>query len=83
MQAVSDGANFGIPGKRHARDPSWEVMIVLSWYKGRYDKIFSDCQQVDSILIEASMPGINFMPVYVCRKPKMPVKDIWTYLKYY
>ena len=64
-------------------DSSWEVMIVITWYKGHYDTIFSDIQQVDSILTEASGPGINGMPVYICRKPGLPIKDIWAYLKTY
>ena len=79
-RALSGHVNYYLWGPG---DSSWEVMIVITWYKGHYDTIFSDIQQVDSILTEASGPGINGMPVYICRKPGLPIKDIWAYLKTY
>ncbi len=64
-------------------DSSWDVMIALSWGTGRYGSAFSDCQQVDTISAEASGLGIDRMPIYVCRKPTRPIKDIWASLKYF
>jgi hypothetical protein len=61
----------------------WDVMIVVTWFKGRYQAIFEDMQQVAVIRSAYTMPYMSEIPVYLCRKPKKNMEEIWHFLKAY
>ena len=79
-RAVSGHNNYYIWGPG---DSSWEVMIAITWYRQRLDTFFADVQQVGKNYVEFGGPWMNDIPIYICRRPNMPVKNIWPYFKTY
>lgn len=78
--ALSGHNNYWLWGPRGYRG---EVMIVLG---GDYEdnaSVFESCVAVDTIRCQHCMPYERGVPVYLCRRLKMPLSELWPKLKHY
>ncbi|UCE59163.1 MAG: glycosyltransferase family 39 protein [Phycisphaerales bacterium] len=86
------GRRYGLPGAISGHnsyhmwgpgDASGEVMIVFGVWDGWREEFFEDVTLVATIRSEMSIPSEANVPVYVCRKPKMPISEFWPRVKTY
>lgn len=64
-------------------DYTWEVMIAVSTDYDALSNLFEDVQPKALIISDYTMPYNTNIPVFVCRKPKMPADKLWPLLKNY
>jgi len=60
-----------------------DVLIALTPSRRGLDARFDDVQQVATIECRHCMPYENHRPVYVCRRPKQPLAEIWPQVKHF
>jgi hypothetical protein len=60
-----------------------EVLIALTQSRERLEARFEDVQQVGTIECQHCMPYQNHRPVFVCRRPKQPIAEIWPQVKHF
>lgn len=58
-----------------------EVAISVGIPEKNLSEIFNEVKQVDLIQNKYAMPRENNLPIYVCRRSKYPVQDVWLSLK--
>ena len=58
-----------------------EVTLVVGARIEHMQMFFEDIQQVDTITCKECVPFESNVPVYLCRKPKMSLKDAWPSLR--
>jgi hypothetical protein len=62
---------------------SGEVLIVLGRSREELAEWFEEVERVDTVRCRHCMPYQNEVPVYVCRRLKVPVREVWGRLKRY
>ncbi|MGH9718503.1 MAG: glycosyltransferase family 39 protein [Candidatus Acidiferrales bacterium] len=63
------------------RNYSGSCVIVFGEQSSEYIKLFGDVRQAAVIKSQHAMPNERSIPVYVCRKPIAPLKDLWPHFK--
>lgn len=79
-EAISGHNNYWLwgPGKY-----SGEVVIVLGSSLEELKALFETVEQVGTVRCQYCMPYENDRPVYICRRLKRPLQEIWPLLKHY
>jgi len=62
---------------------SGEVVIAVGMDTGKLGLLFADVQRVATISDSYAIPDENNLPVYVCRKPRLPLSQAWARLKFF
>jgi Dolichyl-phosphate-mannose-protein mannosyltransferase len=60
-----------------------EVVITVGLTMANLQPLFGQIDQAATISNEYAIPEENNVPVYVCRKPKMTLRQAWPRLKFY
>jgi hypothetical protein len=60
-----------------------EIAISAGIPETNLRAIFNEVKQVDIIYNKYAMPRENNLPIYVCRRTKYPVKEIWAKARNY
>jgi 4-amino-4-deoxy-L-arabinose transferase-like glycosyltransferase len=77
--AVSGHNNYWLWGP----GGSGEVLIALTPSRERLESWFGDVQQASTIECNHCMPYENHRPVFVCRRPKQSLAQLWPMLKHF
>ncbi|MGE0455418.1 MAG: ArnT family glycosyltransferase [Vicinamibacteria bacterium] len=78
--AVSGHNNYWHWGPRdHSGDP----LLVLTPSRERLDALFESVEQVETVECGHCMPYENHRPVFLCRRPRVRLPDLWPQLKHY
>lgn len=86
------GKNFGLPksiGKHNSywiwgpRNYTGEVMIILGGALKDKQDMFGSVEVAETVSNTYCMPYENNLNVYVCRKLKVPLKELWPRMKQY
>ena len=79
-RAISGHNNYYLwgPGER-----SGEVIIVIGGSADDHASFFEDVRQVATIVHKYAMPYESNLPVYLCRTPKVPLREVWPTVKSY
>jgi hypothetical protein len=59
------------------------VVIALGWERSNYEEYFEEVVPVDTVRSEYSMPYESNLPIFLCRRIKIPLGDLWPRLKFY
>jgi len=78
--AISGHNNYYLWGPQ---DYTGEVVIVVGLPMDALTPLFGDIQRVATIDNQYAIPEENDLPVYVCRHPKMTLREAWPRLKFY
>jgi hypothetical protein len=78
--AISGHNNYYLWG---AQQYSGEVVITVGMPIEELKPLFGQVDLAATINNEYAIPEENNLPVFVCRKPKMTLKDAWPRLKFY
>lgn len=86
------GAQYGLPKAISAhnnyylwgtRGYTGRVVIVLGSRAGNTAAMFHTVEQAATISAARAAISENHLPVYVCRLPRTPLKDIWPLLRHF
>jgi hypothetical protein len=86
------GAKYGLPkaiGKHQnyflwgPRDYSGDVMITVGEKLADVRKVYAEVEQAATFTNEYVMPYENNLPIFICRRPRAPLKEIWPEVKCY
>jgi Dolichyl-phosphate-mannose-protein mannosyltransferase len=88
------GPRHGLPGGRALsghnsywmwgpRGRTGEVMIVIGGELRDNEQYFESVERVDTIHCEHCMPYERELPIYLCRKIKIPLAEAWPRLKHF
>jgi hypothetical protein len=64
-----------------AGDFSGEVLIVIGRSREDLSEWFEEVEQVDTVRCTYCTPYQNNVPVYLCRRLRVPVEEAWSLLK--
>ena len=62
---------------------SGDVVIVLGGDRDDNEAVFESVELADTARCRYCMPYENNLPVYVCRKLRVPITQLWPDLKHY
>jgi hypothetical protein len=79
-RALSGHNNYWLWGPRGY---SGELMIMLTPSRARLEERFESVQQVGTIECGHCMPYENHRPVFLCRRSRVPLPELWPRLKHY
>jgi len=86
------GSRYGLPHAISSHNSYWlwgpgnatgDVAIVIGVSREQLQQLFADVTQADTIVSEYAMAYETNLPVYVCRKLKRPLAEVWPELKRY
>ncbi|HEX8144017.1 MAG TPA: glycosyltransferase family 39 protein [Pyrinomonadaceae bacterium] len=86
------GAKYGLPkaiGKHQnyflwgPRDYTGEILITVGERLSDVRKVYAEAQQAATFVNEYVMPYENNLPIFICRRPRAPLKEIWPEVKCY
>jgi len=86
------GKKYGIPNAISTHNSYWiwgpgdkpgEVLIAVGGNAKDYQAMYDDVEQAATITCEYAMPYETDLPVYLCRRPKMTLQQVWPRLKNY
>ncbi|HEX8773530.1 MAG TPA: glycosyltransferase family 39 protein [Pyrinomonadaceae bacterium] len=86
------GAKYGLPkaiGKHQnyflwgPRDYTGEVLITVGERLSDVRKVYAEAEQAATFTHEYVMPYENNLPIYICRRPRAPLREIWPEVKCY
>jgi Dolichyl-phosphate-mannose-protein mannosyltransferase len=84
------GKQYGLPNAISSHNNYWiwgpgdkpgDVLLVVGGSLEGYEKMYNEVEQVATIKNEYAMPYETNLPVYLCRKPKVPLQQVWPRLK--
>ncbi len=77
-RAISSHNNYWIwgPGEKPG-----EVLIVVGGNPKAYRDMYDDVQQAATVVCEYAMPYETNLPVYLCRRPKATLQQVWPRIK--
>jgi Dolichyl-phosphate-mannose-protein mannosyltransferase len=79
-KAISGHNNYYLWGPR---DYTGEVVISLGVEYQTLQELFGEITPAATISNPLGMPVESNLPVYICRRPKAPLRRMWPRLKYY
>ncbi len=79
-KAISGSNNYHLWGPRNY---TGEVVISVGVPLEILHELFGDVQQAALIVSEYAIPEEGNLPVYICREPKIPLRQAWPKLKLY
>jgi hypothetical protein len=86
------GARYGLPkaiGKHQnyflwgPREYTGECVITVGEKESDVRKSFDQIELAATITHPYAIPHENNLPVYICRRPKMPLRELWPQVKCY
>jgi hypothetical protein len=75
---VSGHNNYWLWGPGHA---TGDVVIAVGGSRDGIAGFFDEVTAVDTVVSAYAMAYETNLPVYVCRRPKRPVSEIWPQIK--
>jgi len=78
--AISGHNNYYLWGPQ---DYTGEIVIAVGLPMDTLVPLFGDIQRVATIDNEYAIPEENNLPVYICRQPRMTLREAWPRLKFY
>jgi hypothetical protein len=81
-RALSGHNNYWIWGKERIND-SISTLIAVGGEAEDYTEVFQEVLVVRAHRSPYAMPYENNLPIYICRKPKVRIKDLWHSTKHY
>ena len=78
--AISGHNNYFLWGPG-ATDP--QVIIVIGGPAGRLQKQFGEVRAAGLVIDQNAMPFENNLTIWICREPKISLRQIWPKLKHY
>jgi hypothetical protein len=84
------GKKYGLPHAISTHNSYWiwgpgekpgEVLIVVGGNPKDYRAMYDDVQQAATVISEYAMPYETNLPVYLCRRPKMTLQQVWPRLR--
>ena len=60
-----------------------ETMITVGFLHGEVEQVYDSVARAATITCRYCMPEENDVPVYVARKPKVPIRELWPQTKHY
>jgi hypothetical protein len=86
------GKRYGLPHaiSRHNNYWIWgpgvkpgEIAIIVGGSADGYRSIYGDVQQAATVVCEYAMPTETNLPVYLCRRPKVTLQQVWPHIKHF
>jgi uncharacterized membrane protein len=86
------GKKYGLPKAISGHNNYWlwgpgnytgEIVITVGPRLEDVKKTFDQVELGATVVSEYAMPYESDLPVYICRKPKMPLKEVWPRVKNY
>jgi hypothetical protein len=78
--AISSHNNYWIWGPG---DKPGEVLIVVGGDLETYLKMYNEVQQAATVVNEYARPFETDLPVYLCRRPKVTLQQVWPHIKHF
>jgi hypothetical protein len=84
------GKKYGLPDAISSHNSYWiwgpgekpgEVLIVVGGNSKDYHVMYDDVQQAATVVCEYAMPFETNLPVYLCRRPRGTLQQVWPQLK--
>jgi hypothetical protein len=84
------GPRFGLPRASSGHNNYWlwgagdvtgEVVIAVGPSREALSEIFAEVTQADRVVSRYARADETNLPVFVCRKPKRPIAEIWSQVK--
>ena len=79
-KAISGHNNYWIWGPRGY---TGEVMIIIGGDPADHLQVFDSVEQAGLFTHEYVMPYENNLPIFVCRKPRIPLEEAWARAKHF
>ena len=73
-KAISGHQNYYLWGPR---DYTGEIVITIGERLEDVSKSFNQIEQAATVTHEYAIPHENNLPIFICRQPKRPLKEIW------
>jgi hypothetical protein len=86
------GKKYGLPHAISTHNSYWiwgpgekpgEVLIAVGGDPKDYHAMYDDVQQAATVISEYAMPYETNLPVYLCRRPKMTLQQVWPRAKHF
>jgi len=84
------GKKYGLPHSISSHNSYWfwgpgekpgEVLIVVGGNPQDYHRMYEDVQQAATVVCENARPLETNLPVYLCRRPKMTLQQVWPQIR--
>jgi hypothetical protein len=84
------GNKYGLPHAISAHNNYWiwgpgekpgEIAIIVGGNPNDYHSMYEDVQQAATVICEYARPIETNLPVYLCRRPKVTLQQVWPRLK--
>jgi hypothetical protein len=79
-RAISAHNNYWLWGPRQHNG---ETVLVIGWRREDVERTFAEVELGGTAVDEWAMPYEANLPVFVCRKPRLPVSELWPRLRHY
>jgi 4-amino-4-deoxy-L-arabinose transferase-like glycosyltransferase len=79
-KAISGSNNYFLWGPQNY---TGEVVIMLGGRREDHLKMFEQVRQAATVVHEYALPVESNLPVWVCRKPKLSLQELWPRMKRY
>jgi hypothetical protein len=86
------GSEYGLPraisghNSYHVWGPgdcTGEILISVGVPRSDLETVYDDIERADTVRCEYCMPDEDNLPVYVCRDPRVSLREVWTQVKHY
>jgi len=86
------GKRYGLPHAISSHNNYWiggpgekpgEIAIVVGGDPENYHSMYNDVQQAATVICEYATPYESNLPVYLCRRPKVTLQQVWPRLKHF
>jgi 4-amino-4-deoxy-L-arabinose transferase-like glycosyltransferase len=84
------GDRYGLPHAISAHNNYWiwgpgekpgEIAIIVGGNPNAYHSMYEDVLQAATVVSEYARPYETDLPVYLCRRPKVTLQQVWPHLK--
>jgi hypothetical protein len=86
------GKKYGLPNAISSHNSYWiwgpgekpgEALIVVGGNPEDYRRMYEDVQQAATVICKYARPFETNLPVYLCRRPKMTLQQVWPHIKHF